>query len=224
MAYAHANTPPLAAQDPIILTVPGLGNSGPRHWQSLWENDRDNMERIEMEAWDAPVRTLWVNKLNLAIRRYADRPVILVAHSLGCLAIAWWAQYERPAYGTPVAGALLVAPPEVDVAPLKQELLPFAPTPTIHLPFPSILVASRNDPFMTFERARRLATFWGSGFVDAGAAGHINADSTLGKWSYGRSLLDRLVNHVQGSRAQQPLFDDREVQYAADYPLWSSTI
>ena len=59
MAYAYANTPPLAAQDPIILTVPGLGNSGPRHWQSLWENDRDNMERIEMEAWDAPVRTLW---------------------------------------------------------------------------------------------------------------------------------------------------------------------
>ena len=40
----------------------------------------------------------------------------------------------------------------------------------------------------------------------------------------GRSLLDRLVNHVQGGRAQQPLFDDREVQYAADYPLWSSTI
>jgi predicted alpha/beta hydrolase family esterase len=89
----------------MILTVPGLGNSGPQHWQSHWENDRDNCERVDLGVWDRPVRTLWVNKLNLAIRQYADRPVILVAHSLGCLAVAWWAQYERPAYGTPVAGA-----------------------------------------------------------------------------------------------------------------------
>lgn len=224
MAYTHANTLPIVAQNPVILTVPGLGNSGPRHWQSLWENDRDNMERIEMEAWDAPVRTLWVNKLNLAIRGYADRPVILVAHSLGCLAVAWWAQYERPAYGKPVAAALLVAPPEVDVVPLKQELLPFAPTPIIHLPFPSILVASRNDPYIKFERARRLATFWGSNFVDAGAVGHINAESSLGKWSYGRSLLDRLMNHVQGSRSHQPLLDDHDTLQAEDYPLWNNTL
>jgi predicted alpha/beta hydrolase family esterase len=91
-----------------------------------------------------------------------------------------------------VIGALLVAPPEVDVHPLDPRLLPFAPAPMGQLPFPSVLVASRNDPYMKFHRARRLASFWGSSFVDAGAAGHINADSRLGKWHFGKRLLDGL--------------------------------
>ena len=104
--------------------------------------------------------------------------------------VAWWAQYERPAYGTPVAGALLVAPPEVDVAPLEAGIAALrADADPSALPLDPRRQPKRS--FMTFERARRLATFWGSGFVDAGAAGHINADSALGKWSYGRSLLDR---------------------------------
>ena len=208
--------------DPLVLIIPGLHNSGPEHWQTKWEQERDDCVRVDLGMWDKPHRNTWVNKLNLAIRQYADRPVILVAHSLGCLAVAWWAQYERPAYGTPVAGALLVAPPEVDHAPLAQALVPFAPAPNILLPFPSIVVASRDDPYMKFERARRLATFWGSGFIDAGAAGHINADSSLGKWSYGRSLLDRLVNHVRGSQSHQPLFDTHPASEAAEEPLWNS--
>lgn len=177
---------------PALLTVPGLGNSGPDHWQTLWERDMEDCERVELGLWSAPHRTLWVNKLNLAIHA-AGRPVVLIAHSLGCLAVAWWAKYERPGYGDPVIGALLVAPPEVDKHPADPRLLPFAPAPLGPLPFPSTLVASRNDPYIRFERARRLARFWGSGFADAGAAGHINADSLLGKWHFGRVLLDRLV-------------------------------
>jgi len=175
---------------PLFLTVPGLGNSGPEHWQSLWEQDSDDFQRVELGLWDAPHRTLWVNKLNLAIRA-TKRPVVLVAHSLGCLAVAWWAKYERPREGDPVIGALLVAPPEVDI---DARLLPFAPAPVGQLPFRSMLVASRNDPYMKFHRARRLASFWGSTFVDAGAVGHINADSRLGKWHFGRQLLERLVS------------------------------
>lgn len=177
---------------PLFLTVPGLNNSGPDHWQSLWEKDSDDFQRVELGLWGAPHRTLWVNKLNLAIRA-TKRPVVLVAHSLGCLAVAWWAKYERQVEGETVAAAFLVAPPEVDVHPVDPRLLPFAPTPVGQLPFPSMLVASRNDPYMKFHRARRLASFWGSSFVDAGAAGHINADSRLGKWHFGRQLLERLV-------------------------------
>jgi len=176
---------------PLFLTVPGLGNSGPDHWQTLWEQDSDDFQRVELGLWNAPHRTLWVNKLNLAIRA-TSRPVVLVAHSLGCLAVAWWAKYERPQEGAPVIGALLVAPPEVDAHPLDPRLLPFAPAPMGQLPFRSILVGSRNDPYMKFHRARRLASFWGSSFVDAGAAGHINAESRLGKWHFGKRLLDRL--------------------------------
>lgn len=190
-------------RSPVILTVPGLGNSGPAHWQTIWERERESCERIELGLWDAPNRTSWVNKLNVAIHR-AGRPVILVAHSLGCLAVAWWAKYERPAYGDPVVGALLVAPPEVDISPADQRLLAFAPTPMIHLPFPSVLVASRNDPYLSFPRAYRLAGLWGSELVDAGAAGHINGESDLGEWTFGQSLLDRLMKRSNPSYTSAP--------------------
>ena len=82
-----------AAADPLILLVPGLCNSGPGHWQTAWERDLTMAQRVDLGSWDDPRRNLWVNHLNLAIRR-ADRPVVLVAHSLGCLAVAWWAEWE----------------------------------------------------------------------------------------------------------------------------------
>src|SRR3546814_4634015 len=77
-------------ESPLVLTVPGLNNSGPGHWQTIWETTRNDCERVDLGMWDRPHRNTWVNKLNAAIRQ-ADRPVILVAHSLGCIAVAWWA-------------------------------------------------------------------------------------------------------------------------------------
>lgn len=179
--------------EPLILTVPGLANSGPDHWQTRWEQDRRNCRRVELGMWDRPHRNTWVNQLNLAIHR-AGRPVVLVAHSLGCLAVAWWARYERPAADHPVVGALLVAPPEVDFFPLDERLSQFSPTPAEALPFRSILVASRDDPYMGIHTARQLARTWGSTFADAGEAGHINAESRLGDWAFGQALLEQLLN------------------------------
>lgn len=173
-----------------VLIVPGLGNSGPGHWQTLWEGASSDFRRVELGQWDRPHRNSWVNQLNLAIRD-AREPVVLVAHSLGCLAVAWWARMEQPAAGT-IAGALLVAPPEVDFFPLDERLDGFAPTPREPLPFRSILVASHNDPYISFRTARQLAREWGSEFVDAGAVGHINAASDLGHWDFGQLLLRRL--------------------------------
>lgn len=186
--------------EPLILTVPGLANSGPDHWQTRWEQDRPDCRRVELGMWDRPHRNTWVNQLNLAIHR-ADRPVVLVAHSLGCLAVAWWARYERPAPDRPVIGALLVAPPEVDFFPLDERLSQFSPTPTEPLPFRSILVASRNDPYMGIHTARQLARTWGSAFADAGEVGHINAESRLGDWAFGRVLLEQLLSS-QGKAAE----------------------
>lgn len=178
--------------DPMVLLVPGLGNSGPGHWQTRWEQTRGDCRRVDLGLWDRPHRNTWVNQLNLAIRA-ADRPVVLAAHSLGCLAVAWWARLEQPGADGPVRGALLVAPPEVDHAPLDPRLCGFAPAPRDRLPFPAVLVASRNDPYMRFAAARRIARAWGCGLVDAGAAGHINADSDLGAWPFGQGLLDGLL-------------------------------
>ncbi len=186
-----------ADEAPLILTVPGLDNSGPTHWQSIWERELDDCERVDLGAWDKPNRNGWVNKLNFAVRD-AGRPVILVAHSLGCHAVAWWAAMERPGFANPVIGALLVAPPELDVAPIDSRLTSFGPAPRMPLPFPSIVAASHDDPYIQFHRARRLAQFWGSRLADAGTAGHINAESDLGAWHFGQFLLGRLKKFSTG--------------------------
>jgi len=195
MTVARTETSPV---EPLFLIVPGLNNSGPDHWQSLWEEQRSDCRRVDLGMWASPHRNTWVNKLNLAIRE-AGRPVVLVAHSLGCLAVAWWAQLEQPEPGHNVIGALLVAPPEVDFFPLDKRLEGFSPTPAQPLPFPSILTASRNDPYIGIRTARRLAKTWGSRFADAGEVGHINAASNIGDWPFGQFLLDQLLARTGAS-------------------------
>ncbi|ODU21872.1 MAG: esterase [Sphingomonas sp. SCN 67-18] len=177
---------------PLVLTVPGLNGSGPSHWQSLWESARPDTVRVELGMWSQPHRNAWITKIDQAIRGL-DRPVILVAHSLGCLAVAWWAELSGQPYGWPVAGALLVAPADVDRADARDELKRFGPSPTTPLPFPSIVVASDDDPWISPDRARSLAASWGSHFESAGPIGHINAASGIGWWQEGQQLLERVI-------------------------------
>lgn len=184
------------ARQPVVLTIPGLNNSGPDHWQTLWEAKRGDCERVDLGSWASPSRNAWVTRLDAAIRD-ANAPVILAAHSLGCLAVAWWGALQSQAYGWPVTGALLVAPPDCDRMETPESIGGFGPTPRTQLPFPSILVASRDDPYIFFERAHSIGKYWGSSFVDAGYAGHINAESDLGDWAFGQGLLERLIDNAQ---------------------------
>lgn len=197
MTHSPDNFP---AQEPLVLIVPGLNNSGPDHWQTLWQSELPSCQRVELGMWDNPHRNTWVNQLNLAIHR-AGRPVILVAHSLGCHAVAWWAEYEQPAYGSLVAAALLVAPPEVESDCVDPRLKRFAPLMSERLPFKSMVVASQNDPYASFGQTKRFARKWGSRLVDAGPIGHINAGSGIGNWPYGKYLLDRLISEAIPPRA-----------------------
>jgi hypothetical protein len=183
---------PFDTAGPTILTVPGLGGSGPSHWQTLWEQARPGTVRVELGMWNTPHRNAWVTRLDEAIRR-AEAPVVLAAHSLGCLAVAWWAQLSPQPYGWPVAGALLVAPADADRAGVQRELAAFAPVPRIPLPFPSIVVASTDDPWVSSRRAHSMAADWGSLFVDAGEQGHLNAASGIGRWKEGEALLDWVI-------------------------------
>jgi len=177
--------------EPLVLLIPGLHDSGPGHWQSHWAQSLPHAARVELGMWDDPHRNTWVNKLNLAIHR-AGRPVILVAHSLGCITVAWWAEYEQPGPDTNVIGALLVAPPDVDRPGLDPRLARFSACPQRSLPFPSIVAASRNDPYCSSRSAIALARDWGSQFADVGELGHINAMSHLGDWPEGQRLLAKL--------------------------------
>ena len=179
-------------QQPRVLTVPGLDGSGPAHWQTLWEQLRVDTGRVELGQWTLPHRNSWISRLDQAIRE-ARRPVVLAAHSLGCVAVAWWAAFAGRLPGNRVIGALLVAPADVDKPGTSERITPFAPMPIRRLPFPSLLVASRDDPWMRFDRARDLARHWGSKLVDAGMLGHINADSDLADWPEGQALLTQLT-------------------------------
>lgn len=171
-----------------ILLLPGWQNSGPDHWQSRWETAH-NYERVEQSDWQRPLRGDWISRLeDVLLQR--PQPTILVAHSLGCLLVAAWASHSRNTHL--VQAALLVAPGDVEREALRPVLTSWSPIPLQPLPFKTVLVGSRNDPYCSFERAAQFATAWGSELVDAGAQGHLNSESQLGDWPAGQALLAQL--------------------------------
>ena len=174
------------------LLVPGLHNSGPGHWQTAWEQTRRDCTRVQMGSWDSPDAAQWTSAIARAIED-ATTPVLFAAHSLGCLAVALWAAKANPAALAKVRGALLVAPPDVRGQDAPPTLAQFRDAHEKPLPFRSILVASRNDPYATFQSSLRMAALWGARVVDAGDAGHINAESRLGDWEEGQGYLLSLI-------------------------------
>ncbi len=173
-----------------ILILPGWQNSGPDHWQSRWEAQH-GYRRVDQHDWMQPRRGDWIARLEDVILS-TDGPVVLVAHSLGCILTAAWAQVSRST--ARVQGALLVAPGDAEREALRPVLPSWSPIVRQRLPFPSVLVGSRNDPYCSFERAQGLASDWGSRFIDAGERGHINAESGLGDWPEGHARLLELMN------------------------------
>jgi hypothetical protein len=163
-----------------ILTVPGLHGSGVGHWQTLWERAHPEYRRVEQRNWDNPQLDEWAERIDTVVAT-ASRPVLLAAHSFGCLAVV----SASPLINDRVHGALLVAPADPAHFGINA-LLPHA------LGFPTIVVASSNDPWLELTKARRLARQWGGRFVNLGAHGHINAESGFGPWPFGKLLLDEL--------------------------------
>ncbi len=170
-----------------IIIVPGLGNSGPRHWQSLWAN-QFNFIRIEQQDWENPVCADWISVINEEVEKHDSNNVILVAHSLACPTVARWVQQ----FGTKIKGALLVAPVDTEADTLPARATGFNNTQLIKLPFKSIVVTSTTDQYVTEPRARYFAECWGSDFINIGDAGHINVASGYGNWDAGLEILKRL--------------------------------
>lgn len=174
--------------DTIILNVPGLYNSGPEHWQSYWEReDPRRFGRVQQKEWEKPNAKDWIAELDRAVVA-AGPDVVLTAHSLGCCTIALWARKHKRS----IRGALLVAPSDTERASYPKGPRGFKPMPLHPLPFPSIVVASSDDRWVSQVRAKRFAKAWGSRYVCIGDAGHINADSGYGPWPEGLQLLRSL--------------------------------
>jgi predicted alpha/beta hydrolase family esterase len=175
-----------------VLVIPGWNGSGAAHWQTIWERKYTRFRRVEQDNWSRPARRDWIAQIGADLDR-APSSTFLVAHSLGCLAVAHWAA----AAGTKtdrIAGAFLVAPPwltESDRCP--AQLADFLPMPVQRLPFPSLLVVSEDDPYLPIEVAAPLASAWGAQLVDVGRQGHINVESGHGPWPAGEGLLRGFV-------------------------------
>jgi hypothetical protein len=168
-----------------ILIVPGWRNSEPGHWQSLWADRLPNSHRVAQGDWLFPRRKDWVERLSDDILSSRGERVVLVAHSLGCIATA----HLPPEATARVSAALLVAPADPE---RRAQLADFAPVPYQRLPYRSILVASSNDPYCPVRLAGAFARAWGSEFVRLEHAGHINVEAGFGEWPLGLQLLVQL--------------------------------
>lgn len=168
-----------------ILIIPGWRDSGPGHWQSLWTQALPGAVRVQQDDWITPVRQAWVASITRTILAQPE-PVVLAAHSLGCIA----ASHLPPEAVARIRGALLVAPADPE---RRGVLADFAPVPYQALPYRSVVVASNNDPYCPVRTAGAYARAWGSEFVRLQNAGHINTESGFGAWPLGLALLQSLV-------------------------------
>ncbi|GGJ83052.1 RBBP9/YdeN family alpha/beta hydrolase [Deinococcus aquiradiocola] len=178
---------------PRLVIVPGLGDSGPQHWQTLWEQ-KYGAARVRQDDPDRPTPGAWSARLQDVIDATPGE-LILVGHSCGVPNIVHWAHlyggHER------VRGALLVAPTDVTDPAVTGEypaIRALAPLPMTELPFPALVIASENDPYSGFERAQEMAHAWGAEFISAGEAGHINVASGHGTWEDGQVLLSECLH------------------------------
>lgn len=173
-----------------ILILPGWQNSGPAHWQSLWQA-QFGYQRVEQHDWMRPLRGDWIARLEDVVLS-VKAPVVLVAHSLGCQLVAAWTAHSKNTQW--VKAALLVAPGDTECDELRPLMASWSPIVRQQLPFKSTLVASHNDIYCSFERAQFFAKAWGSELVDGGYLGHINAESGLAHWPQGQALLHNLIH------------------------------
>lgn len=164
-----------------VIVVPGMHNSGAGHWQTRWQALYPAFERVEQDDWDHPDLDAWSTRLD-QLRGRDTRPVLFAAHSFGCLA----AVHSVSRDPRQVAGLLLVAPADPHKFGVADAL------PQQPLAAASTVIASTNDPWMKLADAALWAGRWGSQFIDAGALGHINAESQLGDWPAGLRSLQGL--------------------------------
>ena len=188
-----------------ILTIPGLYNSGPTHWQSLWERRFTNCERVELGDWDEPSKDQWVERIAEAIKSEPE-PVLVAAHSLGCHAFAHWFAAASSLARDRVAGALLVAPPDLTELRREKRVDSFTESPALSSQTPMIVVASDDDPYAKTAYVWRLSRHWDARFVNAGPFGHINADSGVADWPYGQYLLASLQRATTPAQTEEALW------------------
>lgn len=165
----------MRVSDLDLLFIPEAGALSPEHWIARWSAKLSTARLVPTQD---PLAT---PAAVVAAVRAAERPTLLVGHSTGAIATALAAEELA---GADVRGAFLVAPPDEEtLASLDGGVWP--KIPRARLPWPSVLVASRTDPYASHLRLQALAKDWGAEFIDAGESGRLDADSGHGPWPDG---------------------------------------
>ncbi|MDE2364536.1 MAG: alpha/beta hydrolase [Hyphomicrobiales bacterium] len=183
----------MRASECDILILPGKGGGTPDHWYARWAQKLSTAHRVEQRDFDRPVLREWTARIAEASRA-AQRPVVLVGHSMGAVA----GMLVAPDLDNVVA-AMLVAPASARVLRTMDDVDPaFAAAPVRKLAIPALLVASRDDPYATYEEQTERAGALGATLVDAGDSGHINAESGHGPWPEGLMRFAHFLAQVKG--------------------------
>ncbi|HWA61386.1 MAG TPA: alpha/beta fold hydrolase [Caulobacteraceae bacterium] len=180
---------------PTVLFVPGLRDHVADHWQTLMAAEMRGSRTVPPLERDRLSLAARVEALDRAIGEI-EGPVVLAAHSAGCLMVAAWAAMG----GRPIAGALLATPPDVERPlpagyPTLDELTAggWLPVPRCPLPFETLVVASENDPLASLDRVVGFAADWGAAVVNGGRLGHLNPAAGYGPWPPGLAFLKSLT-------------------------------
>ncbi len=171
-----------------LLIVPRLGGAGDGDWPSRWRAKLSTARLIAPGDAGATQREAWTGAIADAVGA-ARRPVLFVGHELGAAAVA---SAAFGLGGADIRGAFLVAPP--DRAGLERIAGPGWPLPRAPLPWPSLVIASRNDVNSAYDSVAALAADWGAEMIDAGLAGGLDAASGHGPWPEG---LMRLAGFIK---------------------------
>lgn len=183
--------------DFTILVLPGLNGSDAEHWQTVWAQAFPEMKRVEQRDWDKPVYAEWAAVLTEAVKRSTKR-VVLVAHSLGTSLVMRWA-HDHPELAPKIAGAFMVATSDRDrfEGTPESPTSGFAPMLLERLPFRTVVIASRDDERVTYERAERFARAWGATLIDAGHQGHMGNAAKLGVWPFGLFWFGQFIASLE---------------------------
>lgn len=173
-----------------LINVPGYEGSGPEHWQTFWEHKFPNIERVQQQDWGNPDCFTWVNTLEYFILKDTSKPIILIGHSLGVCTILHAASQNKL---QGVVGAFLVAMPDTERTDFPEAITGFSPLPKTELPFPSTMIASENDPYITIEKLEYWANSMGATFINIGQRGHIGTAAKLGFWDEGQLLFENFM-------------------------------
>jgi len=170
-----------------LLTIPD--GTAPGHPLAVHLGGRSTRFRRVNSAIGSS-RLAGSGSMQLTARSQTPLPFILVAHSLGCIAVAHWAASRDVAA---VASALLWRRLAARFSLCPQELRSFLPAPNSRLPSrPSWLPA--RTILLAYRPCVAPRPVMGSEFVNVGLQGHINVASGHGPWPAGEASWSASAN------------------------------